>query len=227
MVQRYAAMSILAALWDFDDTLDLKFIVANPSSYAYLGPERFQYSCGNCTCTTNDCSCDKACGSPSNKLAIPKHHGVGSRFPCYDWHYDRWPYGIGSFSDDKGHSIPYTMRNGIVSTARAKRMYDKLHVVYMVGQNDTCNDMLPTCDASCWKRENFLPEEGKCFRNHMDTRCPAMLQGPNRRTRGYQYMKYLEWLYGKPTHVLHTISGCGHNATGMFSSEIGMKALFA
>jgi hypothetical protein len=227
MVQRYAVLSILAALWDFEESVDVKFIVANPSSYAYLGPERFQYSCGNCKCNVNNCSCNAACGNPSDKLAIPQHSGAGSKFPCYVWNYDRWPYGIGALSDMKGDSIPYSMRDGIVSTARAKRLYRRLHVVYMVGQNDTCNDMLSTCDASCWKREDFLPNEWKCFRNDMDTRCPAMLQGPNRRTRGYQYMKYLEWLYGEPTHVLHTIPGCGHNATGMFSSDIGMQELFA
>lgn len=102
-------------------------------------------------------------------------------------------------------------------------MYDS-HTVYI---KDTCNDNLPTCDTSCWKRDEFLPDEWQCFRNDMDTRCPAMLQGPNRRTRGYMYMKYLEWLYGEPTHTLHTIPGVGHNATGMFGSEIGMKELFA
>jgi hypothetical protein len=227
MVQRYAVLSVLAALWDYEDSVQVKFIVANPSSYTYLGPERFQYACGNCDCGVNKCECDGACDKPSDILAVPRQSAVGSKWPCYIWNYDRWPYGIGSITDKFGHTVPYSMRDGIVSTARSVRLYRKLHVVYMVGQNDTCNDNLPSCDESCWKRDDFLPTEWNCFRNDMDTRCPAMLQGPNRRTRGYQYMKYLEWLYGEPTHVLYTIPGVGHDATGMFRSDIGMRELFA
>jgi hypothetical protein len=60
----------------------------------------------------------------------------------------------------------------------------------------------------------------------MDARCPAMLQGPCRNTRARQYMAYLEHLYGQPTHTLHEIPGVGHNASGIFSSEIGMQEIF-
>jgi hypothetical protein len=235
MVQRYSVLSILAALWDSsDDTVEMKFVVANPSSYTYLGPHRFPYQCGHCDCTTNECKCDANCtlprgrGMDNQKLAIPHHDQVGKHWPCYSIHYDRWPYGVGALKDDKtGHSVPYSMRDGMIGTARAVRLYRRLNVVYMVGQNDTCNDNLPSCDDSCWKRSNFEPTENVCFRNHMDTRCPAMLQGPNRRTRGHEYMKYLEWFYGEPTHMLHTVPGVGHNATAMFASDIGMRELFA
>jgi hypothetical protein len=132
------------------------------------------------------------------------------------------------FSDQKtGNYIPYALRDGVLGVERAFRFYNKLHVVYMGGQNDTCNDMVPTCDDSCWKRDVWdNVTESLCFRNDMDTRCPAMLQGPYRRARGYQYMKYLETLYGKPTHHLYTINGIGHNASGMFGSKIGMRELF-
>ena len=35
MVQRYAVVSVLAALWDMqpDNVLDMKYIIANPCSY--------------------------------------------------------------------------------------------------------------------------------------------------------------------------------------------------
>lgn len=221
MVQRYAVLSILAALWDYEESVAVKFIIANPSSYTYLGPERFEYTCGHCDCHIDNCTCDRSCDKPSERLSIPRKSSVGSTSPCYIWNYDRWPYGVGSVADAAGHTVPYSMRDGVVGTARATRLYRKLHVVYMVGQNDTCNDGLPTCDSSCWKRKD------SCFRNSMDTRCAAMLQGPNRRTRGYEYMKYLEWFYGKPTHILHTIEGVGHNATGMFSSDTGLHEMFA
>ena len=47
MVQRYAIMSPLAALWDLDPDVDLEFIIANPSSYTYLTPHRYRYTCGS------------------------------------------------------------------------------------------------------------------------------------------------------------------------------------
>ena len=52
------------------------------------------------------------------------------------------------------------------------------------------------------------------------------LQGPYRRARAHQYMKYLEELYGYPVHKMHTIPGVGHNATAMFGSEVGLFELF-
>jgi hypothetical protein len=231
MVQRYAAMSVLAALWGLNEDVDMAFIIANPSSYAYLTPDRYQYQCGVCDCTQAGCTCDQDCNPspPYHTLGIPHKAYSGKRYPCYSINYNRWPYGIGSFSDDRtGLSIPYALRDGILGVERAIRLYDKLHVVYLVGQNDTCNDGLPGCDSSCWKRggQYNVETEWECFRNQMDTRCPAMLQGPCRRVRGYQYMMYLEELYGRPTHSLYTIPGIGHDAAGMFSSEIGMKELF-
>jgi hypothetical protein len=89
------------------------------------------------------------------------------------------------------------------------------------------NDGLPVCDESCWKREIYGEDEWPCFRNHMDSRCEAMLEGPFRRQRGLNYMKYLEEEYGKPTHKLYVIPDMGHNATGMFGSEIGLKVIFS
>lgn len=199
MVQRYAVMSTLAALWDIDDDMDVAFIIANPSSYTYLDSRRWHYNCGDCKCSTRNCTCDSACTpTPFTSLGHPFASGAGKYYPCYVWNYDRWPYGIGSFSDKRGRRIPYALRQGYLGAERAVRVYPKLHVVYLVGQNDTCNDGLPVCDASCWKRENYSDDEWPCFRSQMDTRCQAMLQGPFRRARGHQYMRYLEELYGKP-----------------------------
>jgi hypothetical protein len=225
MVQRYAVMSVLASLYGIGTDVNVEFIIANPSSYTYLDSRRYKYSCGHCECTSLDCVCNETCTQPPyNELATPTHNS--SDWPCYRWDYDRWPYGIGSFSNKKGQSIPYSLRDGFLGVDRALRIYRELHVIYMVGQNDTCNDMLPTCDASCWKRENYLPGEWPCFRNEMDTRCQAMLQGPCRRTRGWQYLKYLRSLYGEPIHALIEVPGVGHNASAMFGSRVGMRELF-
>ena len=228
MVQRYAVISTLVDLFSLGSDIDVKFIIANPSSYAYLTPERYKYNCGHCSCTPSECKCDNNCTQPPYKsLAAPICNLAGTQFPCYAWNYNRWPYGISSFSDQKtGHNIPYALRDGVLGVQRAIWFYNKLNVVYLVGHNDTCNDELPVCDDSCWKQETYEEDEWACFRNDMDTRCPVMLQGPYRRIRAHQFMNFLEDLYGQPTHHMYTIPGVGHNASGMFSSDIGMREIF-
>jgi hypothetical protein len=116
-----------------------------------------------------------------------------------------------------------------VDMQQSIRDYKDRSVVYLVGHNDTCNDGLPTCDESCWKRGmNFIPGlEWPCFRNHMDTRCPAMMQGPNRRTRGHLYVQHLETYYGQsPVHALHEVPEVGHDAAAMLTSPMGRLQLF-
>jgi hypothetical protein len=224
MVQRYAIMSQLTAN-DNEDPSELEFIVANPSSYTYLDERRWKYACGECDCGPMNCTCDQDCSDQGkrNELGVPDLEGVGSDWVCHDEDYNHWPYGLGAFTDHR-HQVPYAVRTGV---DRAIQNYRERSVVYMVGQNDTCTDtVLPTCNADCWKRDDYLPDEWPCYRNHMDTRCPAMLEGPFRRNRGIQYMKYLEEVYGEKTHKLHVIPGVGHNATGMFGSPIGLEELF-
>lgn len=224
MVQRYAIMSQLTTQNHRDPSV-LEFIVANPSSYTYLDKRRWKYACGSCECGPMNCTCDQDCSDPKRRmeLGVPDQAGEGKDWVCYDESYNNWPYGLNAFVDYK-HAVPYAIRTGV---NRAIKNYRERKVVYMVGQNDTCTDnVLPTCNADCWKKDDYLPEEWPCFRNHMDTRCPAMLEGPFRRDRGIQYMKYLEHVYGEKTHVLHVIPGVGHNATGMFGSPIGMLEIF-
>ena len=98
--------------------------------------------------------------------------------------------------------------------------FPRRDVIYLVGQNDTCNDGLPECNSDCWQRDN------SCFRNDMDTRCPAMLEGPWRRLRGHLYMRYLRSFYGRDVHHLDEVPGVGHNATGMFLHPIGLSHIF-
>jgi hypothetical protein len=136
--------------------------------------------------------------------------------------YNDWPYGLGMFSDGSQYSIPYAIR----APCNTARIYRERSVTYLVGQNDTCNTDLPTCSPDCWKREEYLPDERPCYSHQIDTRCPAMLEGPNRRDRGILYMQHLEFVYGEKTHVFHVIPDAGHNATAMFGSSIGLQELF-
>jgi hypothetical protein len=102
--------------------------------------------------------------------------------------------------------------------------YPSRTMLYLVGQNDTCNDNLPGCRSDCWQKP---PQPGatKCDRSSMDTRCGAMLQGPFRRARGRKYVEYLRAFYGRETHSYGVVSGCGHDAACMFASQAARKAL--
>lgn len=221
MIQRYAIFSRLAAVYDQPGSrVDMEFVIANPSSYTYLNASRYPYTCGkNAHCNHDNCTFDEPCTDPEMKLAVPARNST--LWPCYTEEYNDYPYGVDVAFH---HSIPYVMKSGL---ERSLSLYQNRNVVYMVGQNDTCNDGLPVCDESCWKRTDYLKdEEWPCFRNHMDTRCPAMIEGPFRRARGLRYMQFLEDFYGKVTHRHHVIEGVGHNATGMFGSEAGLRELF-
>ena len=84
------------------------------------------------------------------------------------------------------------------------------------------------CDASCFRRTKG------CTRQLMDTRCPAMHQGWNRKVRAVQYMKYLQQYYSTSNEAslaladnqqLYIIPGIGHNETLMFTSYIGLNVI--
>jgi hypothetical protein len=157
------------------------------------------------------------------------------RYSC--WHQGWWSlysdspttrfvtYGVKFVTSHDGVScIPYAVQAGL---ERCLCKYKSRDVVNMVGPNNTCNDGLPTWDVSCWKKQDFLPKEWPCFQNHMDSHCPAMLEGPNQCTQGLHFKKYRELYYGQPTHVLHVIPGVGHNATAMFGSPVAsLQELF-
>lgn len=40
------------------------------------------------------------------------------------------------------------------------------------------------------------------------------------------YFRFLEDFYGRPTHDFAVIDGMGHNATAMFGSKVGLRAIF-
>ena len=113
MVQRYAIMSQLAEHWDLDPSVDVEVIVDNPSSYTYLDDRRWSYSCGDCSCNSDNCTCDKDCQDVTkSQLAIPTRHGAGKDFVCYDAKYDQWPYGLASVDDNGKHIVLYATANG-------------------------------------------------------------------------------------------------------------------
>merc|ERR1711968_330014 len=195
-----------------------RYAVANPSSYAYLDNRRWKYKCGTCSCDGDECTCNAACDYTYATATLHEYSRTDSGFVCSSTYADDWGYGT---NQSELSNFPYIQ--GLNVTA-AIESYPSKDVLYMVGQNDTCNDNLPAegCDSSCWQNPNSSGYNF-CYRNDMDTRCPAMLGGPWRKARGQKYHDYLNTYYGRSVHELSVIDGCGHDATCIYSSDQAMN----
>jgi pimeloyl-ACP methyl ester carboxylesterase len=222
-VQRYALSTALPPA--IRTGLAVRYVVANPSSYGYLDSTRPVYKCGNCDCNPRECDCDAKCtpDGPIHDATLPfvrppSGFSVADpkQFVCGHAKYNDWPYGLANRWGYTHNDVGYPMN---VSLA----LYPERDVNYLVGQNDTCNDGLAECDGECWQKDN---KEAPCMRNHMDNRCPAMLEGPWRKARGKTYMKFLKKYYGKDVHRFGIVPGCGHNATCIFASGIALAHVF-
>ncbi|EOD24750.1 hypothetical protein EMIHUDRAFT_238346 [Emiliania huxleyi CCMP1516] len=197
-VQRYALMTVLPTAPRAG--LSVRYVIANPSSFAYLDASRPVYSCGKYAAHS---------GVPHRGFSADEP----GAFVCGDEAYNAWPYGLDGWV-------------GGATVNQSIAIYPERDVSYLNGQNDTCNDGLPECDSECWQRDN---EESPCFRNRMDTRCPAMLTGPWRRARGAAYMAFLRKFYGAPSRPIHrhyVVPGAGHDAMAVFESAAALSRVF-
>jgi len=265
-VQRYALTThVNPAGEEIEGYLSLKgepavhYIVANPSSYAYLDNRRFPYTCGEDGCNEIDESklevpTAQVTSGPRADYYYPKHakivydgyntwmgykswgkekvDGQPESQPvktkpwiCRDDSYNAWQYGL-----EGAHKViaPYVPANISIPI----KAYAKRDVRYLLGEGDQCNDVLfrysaeygRQCFNKCWTKN------WGCARTIMDARCPAMLQGPWRYRRGQNYFKYLT-KYCKEKglklhHSIYSVPKVGHQAQKMFTSKVGIKALF-
>lgn len=60
----------------------------------------------------------------------------------------------------------------------------------------------------------------------MDNDCAAMLEGPDRATRGANYVNYIHNRYPNAPHTRVVIAGVGHHSKEMFTSPLAQTALF-
>jgi pimeloyl-ACP methyl ester carboxylesterase len=81
--------------------------------------------------------------------------------------------------------------------------YAKRHVIYLLGGNDT-NPAHPALDNTC---------EARC-------------QGPHRRARGEAFYAALKAGFPDSPHQLRVLPGIGHNGFEIFTSAVGIEALF-
>jgi hypothetical protein len=163
VVHRYAAIS--RAQEERTD-IAFRYVVANPSTYLYLTPDRAMAGGGFGPRDDADC--------PS---------------------YDDWHYGLGSVRgelDAYGRDIP-------PQQVRAQLVARDVRI--LIGTGDTG------------------PIE-------LDVSCGARLQGRHRFDRGRTLIRYMDALHPGHNHREMIVAGVGHDSRRMFTSAVGLEALF-
>lgn len=212
--------------------LEVRFVIANPSSYAYLDTNRWAYHWdeekqewsdmvyAEYTAAKGRRNWDPQSGRRrdfwNKRTWGPYSKGYDTLseerpFICEDADFNLWSYGL------EKAMVQYIRRNPL--KAQVRDLYAARDVVYMAGTADTCtDDMLGSfCASTCWTAGWWM---NRCDRFLMDVKCPAMLQGPSRYQRARNFMKHLEEHFGRPVHALHEIPQVGHQATLMLKSGI-------
>jgi len=158
VTHRYAAGS---AVEEDLPGIRMRYVVANPSTYLYLGPERWD-----------------GAGFSVPELA-----------PCPD--YQRWHYGL-------------TDLNSYMNRSTLQEVDARLtgrDVTILIGSADTG---LASLDISCG----------------------AYLEGQNRFDRGQKLMDFMDALRPGHSHVERIVPGVAHSSSGMYTSPVGLNALF-
>jgi hypothetical protein len=115
--------------------------------------------------------------------------------------FNNWKYGFGGYNNTYGASLlaTETSRQQVISRYFAR------DIRYLLGTDD---DTEPA-----------------------DVSCEAVMQGSTRLERGLTWWKYITKEFGgrgdwiSKTQTVGIVSGVGHNAQGMFSSEEGLAAI--
>ena len=141
-----------------------RYVVANPSTYLYVGPER-------------------ATDPSGGAFAVPPGG-------CFD--YNEWHYGL---ADRNSYA-------GALEADTIRALLSRRDVRILVGDADTL-------DAS------------------LDQSCGANLQGANRYVRGLTIMRFMDTLHPGHRHAEVVVPGVGHSSRSMWTSPVGLEALFA
>jgi len=240
----------------------VRFVVANPSSFTYLDNRRWQYKCDNDTqtCTTGSLAvpsesnyrfitqedenppkffvdtCD-ICAADGKGGSQPyyKSHNASADFFCWDPKYNDWAYGMDNIATmDEYH---HYFEDGWNQTLQLQQ-YAFRDVWYLSGVLDQCSPAMEWYNTSGANNQavvNLGDFDDACDYHKVDTRCPAMLQGPWREYRATHYMAYLAEYYAPDTHMLvewitsqsfNLVPGVGHDGTGMLTSSAGTAAIY-
>jgi hypothetical protein len=227
----------------------VRFVVANPSSYAYLTPLRFVEEMG--------------------VWIMPKQNdnttSCGSQYNEYPWGLQP-PTPSSSMKNDPSSVIvvPYkdraleALQNNV--TALIERFLQQRRVVYLIGSVDRCNlsstkfenssggvvvanissnadkiivgqqDLSTDAVAEPWRTGGWW-----CDSHGLETSCMDLWQGSNRWFRHVHYMNSLKLLQQQPkgvqlaqqpAHTSDVVEGVGHDHSLIYLSTVGLKALW-
>eukprot|EP00658_Telonema_sp_P-2_P033908 TRINITY_DN247_c0_g1_i3.p2 TRINITY_DN247_c0_g1~~TRINITY_DN247_c0_g1_i3.p2 ORF type:complete len:181 (-),score=47.24 TRINITY_DN247_c0_g1_i3:182-724(-) len=159
---------------------------------------------------------------------------------CIRDRYNTWGYGIdgvGLSAADQQSSV-YGYFDGVNMTDQAL-LYAYRNVWYLAGALDQCSPAMAWYNetgATNTNNNNGIAYDDACDFHHLDTRCPAMLQGPWRNYRTEHYVAYLYKYYGHKVHTLVTlaitqdaniVSNAGHDGSQIYTSLEGQGAIFS
>eukprot|EP00899_Mesostigma_viride_P007125 jgi/Mesvir1/16413/Mv18148-RA.1 len=199
--------------------VNLRFVVANPSSYAYLSPARYN--------------------ATTRQVALPSPE---ARASCPG--FNQWRFGL-EVTPSSPRYVRQISLQGVVPRYLGR---DVVYLLGEQDDCETPGDNT-TAGAHPEKRVRTMapapapsPKRLKgtgppCNSRGLETTCADELQGPNRLNRGYNFVAALtalrRWLSpqeggskASSRHRLVVVKGVGHDFARMFASEEGREALF-
>ena len=214
-VQRW---SLLTSQWpssslpsnNNNNHLSMHAIVANPSSYAYLTPERWH----------------------KGQWIIPPLNSS-----CHN-HYNQWQWGLELPSEPTSpYRVPYverTLQDCRFNSTWLAHRFAQRRVSYLIGSQDKCNvssSSSTTASSSSSSIAQPQPQQQPWCQSHgLETSCADEWQGPTRWDRHHRY--YQSLLRRQPSidftrhHESVTVPQVGHDHSLMFHSPQGMQQLF-
>ena len=199
-VQRWALISPHAGN-HHDNGVPVRLVVANPSSFAYLIPERYN--------------------ATTNHWFVPNQQHQQS---CPD--YNQWEWGLETSKD-----TPVYVRNVLedFDTASLVERFVKRQVAYLAGSLDRCNVSSSTSFGSARDDNHTTLQAPWCNSHGLEVTCADELQGSNRWARHERYIQMLRWNDINVTAHYQkgvVVPGVGHDHSLMFSSPQGLQAIF-
>jgi hypothetical protein len=214
----------------------------SPGALMVPSPDNYRYATNNPNGKYywNTCEGGADCGDFSNA-----YYDVNKSadFFCYDPDYNKWAYGLENITDDGYHAYFLTEEEGgdAFNMTYQVNQYAFRDMWYLNGNDDQCspamkwynttNQTIDLIDGA----NGVVQFDAACEYHKVDTRCPAMLEGPWRQYRGTHYMAYLAEFYGQNTHNLvewvsntnfNLVPGVGHNGLAMWTSAAGEAAIY-
>jgi len=179
-------------------------VVANPSSFAYLTPLRYN--------------------STNHKWSIPHAHG-DNNCPAYN----RWEWGLEPKVETTPDYVQAVLQDYFDDTTPNNpyhyliERFAERRSVYLQGSQDRCN--VSSTSLSATGRTNDRPW---CQSHDLETTCQDELQGRTRFERSKRYMEMLALVgaTGAGNHVRLVVPMVGHDHSLMFASPQGLQALF-